>query len=225
MTSLKQIEANRRNALKSTGPRTEEGKDRVSRNALRHGLTAETVIEPLEDPEDYKLFEEAIASEYDAESAVERELVLRLTSLLWRLRRASAIEATLFALAAELPTEPPEPQRTESRVRPIPFPSLFGLSEETARVSSHQHPARPAVSSWQNDVSEGSHNTQRDVAKRFLRLAKLDNGVFDRLSRYELALWRQARQTLFTLEVLRWRGLRSPKYAKPHFWRRTEEMI
>ena len=66
MTSLKQIEANRRNALKSTGPRSEEGKQRSSRNALRHGLTAETVVEPLEDPEDYKLFEEAIAAEYDA---------------------------------------------------------------------------------------------------------------------------------------------------------------
>ncbi len=92
MTSLKQIEANRRNALRSTGPRSKEGKERASRNALRHGLTAETVLEPLEDPEDYKLFEEAIAAEYDAESAVERELVLRLASLLWRLRRASSIE-------------------------------------------------------------------------------------------------------------------------------------
>src|SRR5690349_5405461 len=102
MTSLKQIEANRRNALKSTGPRSEEGKQRASRNAFRHGLTAETVLEPLEDPEDYKLFEEAISAEYDGESAAERELVLRLASLLWRLRRASSIETTLFGLAGEM---------------------------------------------------------------------------------------------------------------------------
>jgi hypothetical protein len=53
MTSLKQIEANRRNALKSTGPTTPEGKERSCRNALRHGLTAETVIAALEDAEDY----------------------------------------------------------------------------------------------------------------------------------------------------------------------------
>ena len=39
MTSLKQIAANRRNALKSTGPITAQGKARVSRNALRHGLS------------------------------------------------------------------------------------------------------------------------------------------------------------------------------------------
>jgi hypothetical protein len=87
MTSLKQIEANRRNALKSTGPTSEDGKQRASRNAVRHGLTAETVIEPLEDPEDYKAFEQAVATDYEAETAVERELVLRLASLLWRLRR------------------------------------------------------------------------------------------------------------------------------------------
>ena len=56
MTSLKQIEANRRNAEDSTGPRSKAGKQRSSRNAIRHGLTAETVIEPLEDAEDYAGF-------------------------------------------------------------------------------------------------------------------------------------------------------------------------
>jgi hypothetical protein len=59
MTPLRQIEANRRNALKSTGPRTENGKRRSRRNAFRHGLTAETVIEVLEDTEDYRGFEAA----------------------------------------------------------------------------------------------------------------------------------------------------------------------
>ena len=96
MTSLKQIEANRRNALKSTGPTTPEGKECSRRNALRHGLTAETVIAALEDAEDYQAFEAAVIADYDAESAVERELVLRLASVLWRLRRATGIETALF---------------------------------------------------------------------------------------------------------------------------------
>src|SRR5262249_47255073 len=73
MTSYRQIEANRRNALQSTGPRTEAGKEVSRRNALRHGLTAETVISAMEDAEDYKAFEAAIIADYDAQSAVERE--------------------------------------------------------------------------------------------------------------------------------------------------------
>ena len=101
MTSFKQFEANRRNAHKSTGPTTEEGKQRSRCNAVRHGLTAEKVIGALEDAEDYKTFEAAIIADYDAESAVERELVLRLASLLWRLRRATTIETGLFDIQAD----------------------------------------------------------------------------------------------------------------------------
>src|SRR3954453_2847655 len=77
MTTFKQIEANRRNARRSTGPTTDEGKLRSRRNAVRHGLTAETVIGALENAEDYKAFEAAVIADYDAQSAVEPELVLR----------------------------------------------------------------------------------------------------------------------------------------------------
>src|SRR3954467_3711896 len=100
MTSYKQIEANRRNARRSTGPTTEEGKLRSRRNAVRHGLTAETVIGALEDAEDYKAFEAAVIADYDGQSAVERELVLRLASLLWRIRRATTMETGLFEIQA-----------------------------------------------------------------------------------------------------------------------------
>src|ERR1700738_674439 len=102
MTTFRQIEANRRNAGKSTGPTTDEGKQRARRNAVRHGLTAETVIGALEDAEDYRAFEAAVIADYDAQTAVERELVLRLASLLWRLRRATAIETDLLRIQAEI---------------------------------------------------------------------------------------------------------------------------
>ena len=91
MSSLRQIAANRRNAAKSTGPVTPEGKERSRGNALRHGLTAETMIARLEDAEDYQAFELAVTADNDAQSAVERELVLRLASILWRLRRRPAL--------------------------------------------------------------------------------------------------------------------------------------
>jgi hypothetical protein len=102
MTSFRQIEANRGNALRSTGPKTEAAKRRSRRNAVRHGLTAETLVVALEDIDDYQAFEAAIIADYDARTAVERELVLRLPSLLWRMRRATAIETDLLQLQAEI---------------------------------------------------------------------------------------------------------------------------
>jgi len=64
-------------------------------------VTAETVISALEDAEDYKAFEAAAIADYDARSAVERELVLRLASILWRPRRAPTMETGLFEIQAE----------------------------------------------------------------------------------------------------------------------------
>ena len=113
MTSVRQIEANRRNALRSTGPQTDEGKQRASQNAVRHGLTAETVIVPLEDADDYQAFEQAVTADYDGETAVERELVLRLASLLWRLRRATSVETGLLRIAHDPAMDRDPTQETE----------------------------------------------------------------------------------------------------------------
>src|SRR5260370_24504893 len=109
MTSFSQIEAKRRNAIRSTGPSTEEGKRRSRRNAIRHGLCAETVIENVEDIEEYRAFEAAVIADYDARTAVERELGLRLASLLWPLRLAPALHTGLRpSQAAELHHRPEE---------------------------------------------------------------------------------------------------------------------
>src|ERR1700744_4862244 len=123
MTSVRQIEANRRNARLSTGPVTEAGKRRSRQNAVRHGLTAETVIVALEDADDYAAFEMAVTADYDAPSAVERELVLRLASLLWRLRRATVIESGLFEIQArhllQFRRRRREAQRSVSNIYPL----------------------------------------------------------------------------------------------------------
>ena len=82
MSTEKQIAANRLNAKSSTGPRTEHGKRRSRRNAFRHGLTAETVIDVLEDQADYKALASRIKADYRPRSNFELELVARLVSLL-----------------------------------------------------------------------------------------------------------------------------------------------
>jgi hypothetical protein len=195
MTSYRQIEANRRNALKSTGPRTEAGKQTSRCNAVRHGLTAETVIAALEDAEDYKAFEEAITADYDAQSAVERELVLRLASLLWRLRRATAMETGLFEIQAEHLSNYRETRQLLPTSRE-PVHAVFGradLEHHNSDVSAQDLVPSSAIK---------SSNPALEFARCFLRLANLPNFALDRLSRYEATLWRQSRQILLALDAL-----------------------
>jgi hypothetical protein len=93
----RQIAANRRNALRSSGPRTQEGKDQSRRNALTHGLTAETLVIDGEDAEAFQdLLTRAFAS-YQPQDVVEEHLVERLVGLTWRLRRLPALEAAAIA--------------------------------------------------------------------------------------------------------------------------------
>jgi hypothetical protein len=205
MTSLKQIEANRRNAEDSTGPRSKAGKQRSSRNAIRHGLTAETVIEPLEDADDYSAFEEAIAASFDPETAVERELILRLASLLWRLRRATSIETALFRLKIGHDSDP----QTASD-----YPLASIPLGRHSRCVSH-HPGRDDVGVVPA-IGTGMQETQTALARCFLRVINLTDDGFERLGRYEAALWRQVRQTLFSLEGLRL-GRSAKRYRRPHY--------
>jgi hypothetical protein len=210
MTSLKQIEANRRNALKSTGPTTPEGKQRSRCNAVRHGLTAETVIATLEDAEDYQAFEAAVIADYDAESAVERELVLRLASILWRLRRATGIESALFE---SVNAEPRNIEHGCSR------PSLVETAGLPDRNQLHVVATRQSETAAANELS---FDAKRDIADGFLRLAALPTFALDRLSRYEHLLWRQARQIVFTLESLRRRKRPPSRSSFPFSFRRRE---
>jgi hypothetical protein len=153
MTSVRQIEANRRNACKSTGPITEEGKQRSRCNAVRHGLTAETVIAALEDAEDYKAFEAAIIADYDVQSAVERELVLRLASLLWRLRRATTMETGLFEIQAAYLREFRQSRQVNPASREVVY-ALFGRADP---VSFDGGPVSPGITNKTKAVasSEG----------------------------------------------------------------------
>jgi hypothetical protein len=209
MTSLRQIEANRRNAIRSTGPNTEEGKRRSRRNAVRHGLSAETVIEIVEDVEDYRAFEAAIIADYDAQTAVERELVLRLASLLWRLRRATSIETDLLRIQAEIlrdrrdqtrsQGQPERPQAMPFRVIDAAIPprdeSADGWNDSDRRADHRATCTFP--------ISPSREIAPRDLAHCFQRLTNLNDAVFERLGRYETALWRQMVQTHFLLQSAR----------------------
>jgi hypothetical protein len=196
VTSFRQIEANRRNARFSTGPVTEEGKTRSRQNALRHGLTAETVIDALEDAEDYVAFEMAVTADYDAQSAVERELVLRLASLLWRLRRATAIESGLFKIQAQHLLRFRQ-RRHGSEERQMIIDSIY----RNAAANGEGDVLAASTEAGSASISAPA-DPYDDVTRSFVRLTNLPTYPLDRLSRYEATLWRQARQILFTLQRL-----------------------
>src|SRR5215467_3274840 len=108
MTSNLQIEANRRNAQLSTGPRTEHGR-RVSRmNALKHGLTAQHVTVFDETEADFRRFHRQLMRILRPKGAVEAQLAERAVICAWRLRRVYRIETGMFSKARKLwaPTGP-----------------------------------------------------------------------------------------------------------------------
>jgi hypothetical protein len=203
VTSFRQIQANRRNALRSTGPITEGGKRRSRQNAVRHGLSAETVVEIVEDVDDYRGFEAAIIADYDARTAVERELVLRLASLLWRLRRATLIETELLRIQVEvLRDRRSSHQALRSRTPPSPIPRNAYSAVRDVREDQTDSDSCSAIHSASRSAAQPV-NSSRDLAHCFLRLANLDNGIFERLGRYESALARQVVRVLFLLKSTR----------------------
>src|SRR5262245_57494230 len=87
MATAAQIEASRRNAQKSTGPKTEAGKARARLNALKHGERARTValVLPQEDPRELDAKVRQWVEDLHPDNAVERELVERAARIAWQL--------------------------------------------------------------------------------------------------------------------------------------------
>ncbi len=97
MATTAQIAANHSNAAKSTGPLTKSGKARSSRNALRHGLTAEQVVISGEDPAAFEALRDDLYAHYQPADPVAEHLVEQVTTCIWRLRRVPEIEAGIYS--------------------------------------------------------------------------------------------------------------------------------
>ena len=97
MLSENQLEANRRNALRSTGPRTARGKASSARNATRHGLNSRDLLLPGEDAEQFALLQRRVRMELRPQGEVESYLAQRAAAGMWRLNRLLRVEAPLFS--------------------------------------------------------------------------------------------------------------------------------
>jgi len=96
IVSNNKVRANRQNAKKSTGPRTVSGKEKVSGNALTHGLTAEKHVIIGESIEEFNTFKHSMFNVYQPVGAHEEEIFIKLVELLWRLRRVGIIETGIY---------------------------------------------------------------------------------------------------------------------------------
>lgn len=154
----------------------------------------------LEDAEDYAAFEMAITADYDAQSAVERELVLRLTSLLWRLRRATAIESGLFKIQArQLLQFRLSRQAHQKRQEMIDSMYRNTVVDDDVIEQSENEVTTASLDAGSLSSPEPREPSE-DLTMSFVRLCNLPTYPLDRLARYEGTLWRQACQILFTLQ-------------------------
>lgn len=162
-------------------------------------MTAETVIAGLENRRSYTQFEQAIIADYEPITAIEYQLIIRLSSLLWRLRRAVAIESGLFQIQGKIVRNRRLCNENEGPNRPLKiFHELLDQSQDKPAAEDHfEDDGVPTQSPSQ------SPSPCLDVTYSFLQLANLNNGVLERIGRYEVSLWRQVAQTLLLLESFR----------------------
>jgi hypothetical protein len=182
--SSKQLAANRRNAARSTGPKSQQGKEAVKRNALKHGLLAKEALLPGEDADSFQELSERLHAEWQPEGAIETVLVERIVGGHWRLQRLQRVEAGIFeneicAAAREREDQgmPPDERMMRDLVNPRAAPS----AEESAQAVENAGTA--------------------DWGTAFLRDAEKGN-AFSKLSRYEATIERSVLSSLHELQRL-----------------------
>ena len=176
---------------------------RSRRRAWRDGLADQTVVRHLEDIRSYRAFERALVGSVDPRSVLELALAHRLASLLWRLRRAGAIETELFEIQGELLSarrqdrSRGQPETLQTPGEPNGHKIAPGSNGRADLLPSDQEPQssmRPPRAPWPKSTA---------IAQCFLYLSKLDPSLLDRVGSHEGRLWRQAAQTIWTLDAMR----------------------
>jgi hypothetical protein len=130
---------NRENSLKSTGPITEGGKKVSSLNALRHGLTGQTVVMPSEDLAEYQRFTQNMHDDMKPMGALEIQLAQSLADDAWRLNRAKAIETNLLTMPLNHKSESIDVEHPEVRDALAVAQALREQTKALATLSMHQN--------------------------------------------------------------------------------------
>jgi hypothetical protein len=125
MMSAAKLAANRQNALKSTGPRSPQGKARSSTNALTHGLTARHCVADGESVEAFEELRRSVLADMSPKNEVERQKVDRLIELYWKLQRGRLFETAVLSNFPEVEQIEQEGVLFDTNVR-------FGMLTDTS---------------------------------------------------------------------------------------------
>ena len=199
MTSEKQIRANRRNALKSTGPKTPEGKAIVRLNARTHGLRSQEILFPGEDEDALKGLNENLRAELQPVGELENLLVDGIVAAHWRLRRLRRVEAGIFAWEhyGELLERAQDEAKTYERSSLEDFmENQYGRSERITDERKHQEALAEA-----REMKAKRNAETATLGRTFIRDADKAN-AFSKLSRYETAIERGLYKALHELQRL-----------------------
>jgi hypothetical protein len=202
MSTKRQIAANRRNARKSTGPKTAAGKDRAKGNALKHGLTAAQITVFDERPEDFERFYSGLLAALIPSGALEEQLVERIAVCAWRLRRVYRIEAHLFStpasgeptVKAERHVPPPEEKDIWEQFSIEELDQVYNFNEKLVRLREEK---AKALEIKRQDF--GVPTTS--IGAVFWNLA-VSQVPFVQLSRHETTIERSYHRALHDLERL-----------------------
>jgi len=192
MTSEKQANANRRNARKSTGPKTQEGKAVVRLNALKHGLRTEDVLLlPGEDSGELGKLAKRVRADLDPVGEMERLLVERVISAIWRLRRANQIETGILAWEYY----GLQSDRASWEVKSHEYDRLGGLLVEPTILDEDKH--EQALQKVR-DIEEIRRSEIPTLGQAFMKA----QDALTRLARYETTIERSLYKALGHLEKL-----------------------
>jgi hypothetical protein len=180
MSSPAQFTANQTNAQSSTGPRTPEGKARVSQNALRHGLTARHLVIRPDEHEEFATLQDALLTELDPQGAVETITFHELLHAAWNLHRFRRIEAEC---SAGSPADFAEPSTTtvldritryQSRAQRAYYKALQELRTlqtnralRAVKLDEEDESAVPTIT----DISELTKQTHSEVTAEAMKQA------------------------------------------------------
>lgn len=177
MTTERKRAANRRNALRSTGPRTPAGKARTARNPITHGLLSREVLLPGEDREEFEAFAASLRRDLEPEGTYEELLVDSMIKAVWKLRRLGRMEGDILSWK---PAQNPIANIVIYDAADPQEQAVFYLPD------NHRGPERES-----NDAEQVRADAERatlPIGLAFLQGCGSGTDAFGRLSRYEASI-------------------------------------